>query len=123
MHILVSRLRYETAWISAPSGPGQVERITILSNDSNIATFTDNTIWLYIDDLEVFAGPVQIIGGVREYDHVDGPYSGIHAGVSGIDFAISEVYDYETSFALGLQNMTSQEPLTVRMLLKGRVGR
>ena len=109
--------------IPAPSGPGQVERTTILSDDSNIATFTNNTIWLYIDDLGVFAGPVCIIGGVGEYDHVDGPCSGIHAGTTRIDFTISEVYDYETSFALLVQNMESPDPITMCAVLKGRVGR
>ena len=109
--------------ISAPSGPGQVERITILSNDYNIDTFTSNLIWLYIDDQNVYEGTISLLGSVGQYAHVDGPYSGIHVGASGIDFTISEVYDYETSFQLWIQNYTSPAPMSARFLLKGRVGR
>ena len=115
--------RNDYASISAPTGPGQVERITILASDTNVVTFTSNNIWLYIDDQVIYAGGIYTIGGVWQYAPVDGPYSGIHVGAEGLDFTISEVYDYETSFRLTMQNVTSPESMPFRFLLKGRVGR
>ena len=50
--------------ISAPTGPGQVERITILPYDTKIDTFTANTIYLYIDDQEIFADGIYAIGSI-----------------------------------------------------------
>jgi len=115
--------RNDYASISAPTGPGQVERITILACDTNIATFTSNFIWLYIDDQGIFVGGIWSIGSIWQYAPVDGPYSGIHVGATGLDFTISEVYDYETSFRLTMLNVTSPDPMAFTFVLKGRVGR
>ena len=123
MFTITSVPRFGTVNISAPLGPGQVERITILSDDINITTFANNTLWLYIDDQQVCATSICIMTGVGQCDHVDGPCSGIHVGTTRIDFTISEVYDYETSFALLVQNMESPDPITMCAVLKGRVGR